>query len=196
MNLLNKKTTIGNTFNKGEIEFGHARKVWREQREVLPAGGVIQNVSDFVGKGMIPTGRPVVFNDKAKEITVLTKEMVLAMAQSESESASVEAFSEAKTYAVDEKVKKDGKIYKCVVAVETAGEFVAANWEEVETPEFTLDQINGYLKEDAPIEDENTVATGTVVVDGDIYEYMFDDDEAAILKALPQKNGMKIRFVN
>ncbi len=142
MDLLNKKASIGNTFNKGSVEFGHARKVWREQREVLPAGGVITNVSDWVSKGMIPSGRPVVFDDKNKTMEVLTEEKVASL-------------SEAGTLSV-----------------------------------------NGYLKEDAPLEDENTVATGTVVVDGDLYEYMFDESEAAILKALPQTNGMKIRFVN
>lgn len=196
MNLLNKKTTIGNTFNKGEVKFGHSRKVWREQREVLPAGGVIENVEDFVAKGMIPTGRPVIFDDKAKTMIVLTKEMVLEAAESGSMEASVEAFSEAKTYAVGDKVKKGAQYYECVNAVEEAGEFDAADWQEIEVSEIKLEDINGYLKEDAPIEDENTVATGTVVVDGDIYEYMFDEQEAAILKALPQKNGMKIRFVN
>lgn len=33
--------------------------------------------------------------------------------------------------------------------------------------------INGYLQEDAVITDANTVATGTVIYAGEIYEYMF-----------------------
>lgn len=192
MDLLKKKASIGNSFNKGEVEFGHARKIWREQREVLPAGGVISNVSDFVPDGVVPSGRPVIFNDKAKTMIVLTKEMVLAMAGSES----VEAFSASKTYAVGDLVKNGSKTYQCIEAIETAGAWDASKWEEVSVPEAKLSDINGYLKEDSPVEDENTICTGTVVVDGDIYEYMFDDEEAAILKALPQSNGMKIRFVN
>ena len=192
MDLLNKKASIGNTFNKGEVEFGHARKIWREQREVLPAGGVITNVEDFVPDGVIPSGRPVIFNDKAKTMVVLTEAMVKSLADSES----TEAFDATKTYAVGDMVKKDSKIYECIEAIEEAAAWDASKWQEVSIPEVSLSDINGYLKEDAPLADENTVATGTVVVDGDIYEYMFDDDEAAILKALPQKNGMKIRFVN
>ena len=131
-------------------------------------------------------------------MVVLTKDMVLDAASAASESASIQPFSEAKTYAVGEKVKKGDQTYECIVAVEEAGEFKTENWQEISTPSgaVSLSQINGYLKEDAPIEDENTLATGTVVVDGDIYEYMFDEEEAAILKALPQTNGMKIRFVN
>ena len=192
MDLLNKKASIGNTFNKGEVEFGHARKIWREQREVLPAGGVITNVADFVPDGVIPSGRPVIFDDKAKTMVVLTTAMVKSL----SDAASVENFSNSKTYAVGDTVKKDSKTYECIEAIETAGAWDATKWKEVSVPEVSLSDINGYLKEDAPLADENTIATGTVVVDGDIYEYMFDDDEAAILKALPQSNGMKIRFVN
>ncbi len=192
MDLLNKKASIGNTFNKGEVVFGHARKVWREQREVLPAGGVITNVEDFVPDGVIPSGRPVIFDDKEKKMVVLTVAMVKSLADAES----VENFDATKTYAVGDMVKKDSKIYECIEAIEEAAAWDATKWKEVSIPEVSLSDINGYLKEDAPLADENTIATGTVVVDGDIYEYMFDDDEAAILKALPQKNGMKIRFVN
>ena len=55
--------------------------------------------------------------------------------------------------------------------------------------------INGFLKEDAPVVDNKTVATGTVVVDGDLYGYMFDDAILAKLKKMNQTNGLKIRFV-
>lgn len=192
MDLLHKKTSIGNSFNKGEVSFGHARKVWREQREVYPAGGVITNVTDFLSEGMVPSGRPVIFDDKKKEILVLTTEMVLTIAGAES----AEAFDASKTYAVGDMVKKDSKTYKCIVAITEAAAWDASKWEEVSVPDADLSDINGYLKEDSPIEDEDTICTGTVVKDGDIYEYMFDDEEAAILKALPQKNGLKISFVN
>lgn len=136
-----KKGSIGNSFNKGSVEFGHARKMWREIREVLPAGGVISNVSDFVSAGFVPSGRPVVFTPSTNAIKVVTDTEITAAAD-----------------------------------VNTLG-------------------INGYLQEDVPLVDANTIGTGTVVVDGDIYSYMFTDAIVTKLKAMTQSNGMKIRFV-
>lgn len=136
-----KKGSTSNTFNKGEVKFGHARKVWREQREVLPAGGTISNVADFVSAGLIPSGRPVVFDSAANTIKVIKDSEITAAAD-----------------------------------VNTLG-------------------INGFLKEDAPVVDNKTVATGTVVVDGDLYGYMFDDAILTKLKKMNQPNGLKIRFV-
>lgn len=139
--MFNHKASIGNSFNKGTFKAGHARKVWREQREVLPAGGKITNVADFVSVGVIPSGSAVVFDDKAKTMKVL----------------------------------KDSDI-KGASDVNTL-------------------KINGFLKEDVPVEDAKTIGTGTVVVDGDLYAYMFDDAVVTKLKAMVQPNGMKIRFV-
>lgn len=48
----------GNTFNKTSFSAGHARKVWREIRSQLPAGGKVSNISDWVSKGKIPAGTP------------------------------------------------------------------------------------------------------------------------------------------
>lgn len=42
--------------------------------------------------------------------------------------------------------------------------------------------INGYLQEDVYITDSNTVASGTVVYGGEIYEYMFDEEVVKKLK--------------
>ena len=141
MDFFKRKASIGNSFNKATIEFNHARKMWREQREVLPSGGTITNVADFVDKGVIPSGSAVVFDDKAKTMKVL----------------------------------KDSDITG-------AGNVDTLN-------------INGFLKEDVPVEDAQTVGTGTVVVDGDLYAYMFEDAVLAKLKGMTKKNGMKIRFV-
>lgn len=59
----------------------------------------------------------------------------------------------------------------------------------VEVPESTTEAeavaalgINGYLQEDVYIASEDTVATGTVVYAGEIYEYMFDDEVVKKLK--------------
>lgn len=48
----------GNTFNKTSFSAGHARKVWRDTRSQLPAGGKVSNISDWVSKGKIPAGTP------------------------------------------------------------------------------------------------------------------------------------------
>lgn len=48
----------GNTFNKTSFSAGQARKVWREIRSQLPAGGKVSNISDWVSKGKIPAGTP------------------------------------------------------------------------------------------------------------------------------------------
>lgn len=44
--------------------------------------------------------------------------------------------------------------------------------------------INGYMQEDCFIKDGATVGTCTVVYAGEIYEYMFDEAIAEILKGL------------
>ncbi len=46
--------------------------------------------------------------------------------------------------------------------------------------------INGYTDRDTPIASAQTQATATAIRDGDIYEYMFDDEVAAILKSNTQ----------
>ena len=61
--------------------------------------------------------------------------------------------------------------------------------------------IIGFLQEDAPVIDANTIATGNVIVKGEIYGYMFGDNLqdaatiAAAVKGMAQKNGMSIRVV-
>lgn len=54
--------------------------------------------------------------------------------------------------------------------------------------------INGYTDRDIPILNADTKATATAIREGDIYEYMFDEDVAAILKANTKCPG--VIFVN
>ena len=54
--------------------------------------------------------------------------------------------------------------------------------------------INGYTDRDTPIASANTVATATVIREGDIYEYMFDAGVATALKANTKCPG--VTFVN
>jgi hypothetical protein len=61
--------------------------------------------------------------------------------------------------------------------------------------------IIGFLQEDAPVLSAQTIATGTVIVKGEIYDYMLGDnlEDAAIIaeaiKGMTQKNGLAIRVV-
>ena len=71
----------GNTFNKTSFSAGHARKVWREIRSQLPAGGKVSNISDWVTAGKIPAGTPckyTVTSTGAKEIKCYTDAQVKA----------------------------------------------------------------------------------------------------------------------
>lgn len=62
--------------------------------------------------------------------------------------------------------------------------------------------IIGFLQEDVPVTDANTVATGNVIVKGEIYGYMLGDTQAdataiaAGVKGMTQKNGLNIRVVD
>jgi hypothetical protein len=49
---------MGNTFGKRTLAVGHARKVWREVKDQFPAGGVVENLSDWLTNsvGKIPAG--------------------------------------------------------------------------------------------------------------------------------------------
>lgn len=129
---------IGNTFDKKSFKYGHARKVWRSISSVYPGGGVIQNVSDFSEKGKIPSGSPVKFDPKTKQITVILDSAIKAAVEVPETKTEAEAVAEL--------------------------------------------GINGYLQEDVYITSEKTVATGTVVYAGEIYEYMFEDEVVKKLK--------------
>ena len=67
-----------------------------------------------------------------------------------------------------------------------------------------IDSLNiiGFLQEDVPVTSANTVATGNVIVKGEIYGYMFGDTQAdaatisAAVKGMTQKNGLNIRVVD
>lgn len=43
--------------------------------------------------------------------------------------------------------------------------------------------INGYIQEDVRILNGKTIGSATVIYDGELYEYMFSEAEATILKA-------------
>ena len=62
--------------------------------------------------------------------------------------------------------------------------------------------IIGFLQEDVPVIYGNTVATGNVIVKGEIYGYMLGETQsdattiATAVKGMAQKNGLNIRVVD
>lgn len=56
----------GNTFDTTSQHWGHARKVWRSVEHTRPSGGTVSNISDWVTKGVIPSGTPVKFDKAAR----------------------------------------------------------------------------------------------------------------------------------
>lgn len=146
-NFMRNKPSLGNSFNKSTVSFGHAKKVWREVREVLPAGGTINGVAALFSAGteVIKAGTPVKFNEADNTIDLVAESAVEAASGS--------------------------------TAIAALG-------------------INGFLYRDIPLESGDTVATGDVVVNGDIYDYAFSKKAAEVLKQIPQSNGMKIRVVH
>lgn len=89
-------------------------------------------------KGKIPSGSPVKFDPKTKQITVILDSAIKAAVEVPETKTEAEAVAEL--------------------------------------------GINGYLQEDVYITSEETVATGTVVYAGEIYEYMFEDEVVKKLK--------------
>lgn len=120
----------GNTFDVKTTKYGHSTKVWREIRHRYPAGGTIENVSDWVSEGKIPAGTPVKYDMNAKTLKAYTNEQV-----------------------------------KGASDVSTLG-------------------INAYLQEDAFINSASTIATGTAVYAGELYDYMYDADVLAKLQSI------------
>ena len=110
----------GNTFDVKTVKYGHSTKVWREIRHRYPAGGTIENVSDWVSVGKIPAGTPVKYDKNAKTLKAYTDQQI-----------------------------------KGASDISTLG-------------------INAYLQEDAFITSGSTIATGTAVYAGELYDYMFD----------------------
>ena len=79
-------------------------------------------------------------------------------------------------------------------------------WAQIKTAisgEGGIDSLGiiGFLQEDVPVQSANTIATGNVIVKGEIYGYMLGGTpaDAAIIapavKGMTQKNGLNIRVV-
>lgn len=56
-------------------------------------------------------------------------------------------------------------------------------------------KINGFLYNDVPLTDENTIASGAVIYDGEIYGYMMTAEAKAVYEAV-QSKGLTVRVVN
>lgn len=67
----------------------------------------------------------------------------------------------------------------------TAKVYTTAQVKAATTPEAKAALgINGYIQEDVVIKDGKTIGTATVLYDAEIYQFMYDSAEVAILKAL------------
>ncbi|MCM1295401.1 MAG: hypothetical protein NC311_07640 [Muribaculaceae bacterium] len=121
--------STGNTFDNKTVSFGHARKVWREIRQMYPAGGRVANIADWVDKKLIPAG----------------------------------------TLASWYENENGGKEVKCFTPEQAA--------------EASGDNL-GYTDRDIPVKDANTIATATVVYEGEIYKYMLPEAVAEAGKTL------------
>ena len=77
-------------------------------------------------------------------------------------------------------------------------------WAQVKAAVGNIDSLSiiGFLQEDVPVLSSQTVATGNVIVKGEIYGYMLGDNQsdaasiAAAIKGMTQKNGLNIRVVD
>lgn len=121
--------STGNTFDNKTVRFGHAHKVWREIRQMYPAGGRVANVEDWVEKGLIPAG----------------------------------------TLASWYENEEGGKEVKCFTPAQAA--------------EASGDNL-GLTDRDIPVANANTIATATVVYDGEIYKCMLPEEVAEAAKTL------------
>lgn len=120
----------GNIFDVKTVKYGHSTKVWREIRHRYPAGGTIENVSDWVSVGKIPAGTPVKYDMNAKTLKAYTDQQI-----------------------------------KGASDISTLG-------------------INAYLQDDAFITSGSTIATGTAVYAGELYDYMFDAEVLSKLQSI------------
>ena len=77
-------------------------------------------------------------------------------------------------------------------------------WAQVKAAVGNIDSLSiiGFLQEDVPVMGATTVATGNVIVKGEIYGYMLGDTQedataiSAAIKGMTQKNGLNIRVVD
>lgn len=77
---------IGNTFGSQSVSLSGARKVWREVKDQYPAGGVVQNVSDWYDsssdENKIPAGTFCKWEDAGtdggKQVTCYTTAQITA----------------------------------------------------------------------------------------------------------------------
>lgn len=81
------------------------------------------NTTPVPVSGKKPTATLIVDSTKVTEENLAKLEAILY-------GVPAPAFSETKTYAIGDFVTHESKVYKCIVAVETAGTFDATNWEE------------------------------------------------------------------
>lgn len=198
---------IGNSFDSQTLSLGHAKKVWRRIDEQLPGGYHITNMADFAAAGLVRSGMPVAYDTDqdadARDIVVIPwASVVEAQGPTYVEVQSPTGNPKTKGY-----YEKSGDDY--VATNDTSVTDNKKYYEKVDA--VTTDGLNiiGFIQEDVPVYQHGTSPTFTynygtanVVVTGEIYGYMLGDTVAqantvkAAIKAMSQKNGLKIRVID
>ena len=110
------KFGIGNTFGSESVSWNNGQKrIWREIRHRFPSGGMFKSsdLTTYAGK-VIPAGTPVIFDQKKKELTIVT-------GKEESAVTAFDGFTQEDVYvkegttAATATVIYDGEIYEPVL---------------------------------------------------------------------------------
>lgn len=115
------KFGIGNTYGTETVEWANGQKrVWREIRHRLPAGGTFSASAISQNKGkVIPAGTPVTFDQATKTLTIVTGK--------EGTAAVIDGFTQEDVYIKDATsyasatVIYDGEIYEPVLKAAVLG---------------------------------------------------------------------------
>lgn len=115
------KYGIGNTYGQEAVEWSNGQKrVWREIRHRLPAGGSFTSTAIQQNKGkVIPAGTPVTFDQSTKTLTIVTGK--------EGTAAVIDGFTQDDVYIKDgtsyatATVIYDGEIYEPVLKAAVLG---------------------------------------------------------------------------
>ena len=199
---MNKGFSIGNTFDAGTITASHAKKVWRRIEEQLPGGYKIVNASTVAVDHIVRSGMAVAYStamgaDARDIVAIPWADIISAQDVTYTKVANPTGNPKTKGY-----YEYNSTTHEYSATNDTSVTDNKDYYEQVAA--VTTDGLNiiGFLQEDTYVTDENTVATGSVVVKGEIYGYMLGDTVTnattikAALKAMTQKNGMAIRIID
>ena len=197
----------GNSFDSQSVTVGHARKVWRRVEEQLPGTGMITNLADFAGAGLVRSGIAIAKDtaagaDEQDYIAIPFADIVSAVEVSYQKVSNPSGNPKEKGYYE----YAEGTGYTLTEDTEvTEG---TDYFEKVEAAGIDSLNILGFLLNDVPVHRHGAEGaytynkgTCTIIVKGEIYGYMLGDTPeqaavvAAAVKTMTQKNGLSIRVI-